>query len=526
MALIFLLTAAAFSRTLGAAFVYDDGYTILRNPSLQGGLSGTSLAWALTTFYAANWHPITWISHLTDVTAFAYQPMGHHLVNILLHALNAALCFLTLRAVTGAAAPAALAAFFFSLHPLRVESVAWVSERKDLLAGFFLFVILWSWRGFARKPQPGRYLLTLGLFALGLMAKPTLVTVPVLLLMLDVWPLRRLAAPHGGGGQSWPLSWNRPLMDKVPFALLAVGDGMLTLLAQSSAGAVGNLGAIPLKLRAMNAVVSPVRYLLLTVWPSGLAAFYPYHETDLPFWMGISSFVALTLVTAFTLRQRRVRPWLMVGWAWFLIALLPALGLVQVGSQAYADRYTYLPSLGLALMLACGLTELWKARYQPARWIVLGGSLLLAVLALLTWRQTAFWKNDRTLFQRALAVTSDNPVAHFSLGVVAAAEGKAGEAQYHYEQALRIIPNLLDAHVNLGNLMAERGQFETALYHLRMASRIAPRDAEVWYNLGVALEGAGLYAEAFEAYARAVQLDPGLPPARRAYEDMLPKRGH
>ncbi|HVW21371.1 MAG TPA: tetratricopeptide repeat protein [Opitutaceae bacterium] len=524
---LFLATALLFSRAVPHAFLdYDDPDYVTGNAAVQAGPTLAGLRWALTTGTAANWHPLTWVSHMVDWRLFGARPAGHHAVSVLWHALNAALAFLALRRLTGDFWTSALSAALFAWHPLRAESVAWVAERKDVLSTGFALATLWAYAGYARGGGRRAYGLALGAFALGLLCKPMLVTLPFVLLLLDGWPLRRL----GRGGAAL-------LLEKLPFLLLAAASSAATYLVQKHGGAVAD--AFPLGARLGNAAVSVARYLGMFFWPFGLAVGYP-HPARWPAAAVAGSALLLAAVTAAALAQWRRRPWIAVGWLWFLGMLVPVLGLVQVGLAAMADRYTYLPSLGLQLAL------LWTARdLLPAagrRLAPWAAAALLAGLAARTWNQLGVWSDSVTLYRHALAVTRNNYLAECYLGTallngrqLAAAEphlrraaelrpdfgpastrlGYLLEQEGHPDQAaacyaalLRLKPNFAEANFDYGRLLLRQNRPAEALPRLQAAERSRP-DAETCDELGSALEQLGRTDEAMASYAEETRLQPG-----------------
>ncbi|MDP3069337.1 MAG: tetratricopeptide repeat protein [Opitutaceae bacterium] len=496
-AALLLLTALLFARAIGHDFVnYDDPDYVTANVHVKAGLTGDGIAWALRSGEASNWHPLTWVSHLADGSLFGLNPRGHHATSVLLHALNAALAFLALRRLTGALWTSALCAAWFAWHPLRVESVAWVAERKDVLSGFFWFAALWAYAVYAerrreRRPDAWRpYALALGAFALGLMAKPMLVTLPCVLLLLDVWPLRRI-----GGGQ--PESVVRLVVEKLPWFAFAAASSVATFLVQSGGGSV--TAALSLSDRLGNAVVSVVRYLGKLAWPFDLAVLYP-HPGEWPTRTIVACLVIIVGLTAFAVWQRRRRPWLAIGWLWFLGTLVPVIGLVQVGVQAMADRYTYLPMLGVQLAVLWTACELAGS---PAvrRWGLALAALVLLGGAARTWDQIGVWKNSFTLFSHALAVTEKNYVAHDNRGLFLFQSGKVAEALADYRAALAINPGYFTANNNLGHALAVIGRPAEAVPLYRAALTQKPDHLEVRNNLANALSDLGQLPEAMEHYA-------------------------
>jgi len=503
-ALLVLAVGALYAQTFRHGFVsFDDGSYIAKNPHVNGGLSLENARWAFTEFHSANWHPLTWLSHQLDVQLFALAAGPHHLVSAGLHALNAVLCFLFLRRATGSLWASALVALLFAVHPQRVESVAWAAERKDVLSGTFFFLTLLAWLRYARAPSRTRYALALGCFALGLLAKPMLVTLPLVLLLLDCWPLGRTGA--------------RPLralvLEKLPFLALSLGSALITLSAQRAGNAVRSIEVLSLDARFATAVLSTFAYVAQAFWPARLAFFYPHPAFVTPHefaplgarvWLGAAVLAALSL-GAWRLRARV--PAVFVGWSWMGLMLLPVIGLVQVGSQFYADRYAYLPLLGLTLALVFGLRELVQdARLRRALFAL--GLAASAACATLAYRQVATWKDDPTLYGRALEVTERNYVAHQNLGMYLQGRGDLTGAREHYQAALAILPDLYSAHGNLGGLYAQQGERALALAEFQEALRLVPDFLDARLSWGLLLQLDGDTAGALEHYQRAAREHP------------------
>ena len=483
----------------------DDADYVSGNPHVRGGPTIRNVLWAFGTFRNGNWHPLTWLSHMVDCRLFGVRPGPHHLTNVLLHAANGVLLYVFLRRATAETWPSAFASALFALHPLHVESVAWVSERKDVLSTMFWMLVLCAWTVYAEAPRPSRYAAALLLFAVGLTCKPMLVTLPFVLLLVDFWPLRR-----------------RPSLglaaEKLPFLLLSAVSCVITYRAQISGGAVVGTDVIPLGVRIANASLSPVRYAARMVWPSGLAAFYPIGRV--PWWQAGGAALLLALGTVTALGQRRRRPFVPVGWFWFLGTLVPVIGLVQVGSQSLADRYTYVPLIGLFLIVAWGSAELagrMRPRGVPVALPAASACGVLLVLAILSWRQAALWKSSAALFSHAVAVTENNWLAHANLASALALQGRTDEAVAHYEEALRINPGHARSHNNLGFILAARGRLDDAIVQYTEALRNHPDYALAHDNLGVALAKQGRIAEAIAHFREALR---GLPDDAAAHYDL------
>ncbi len=502
-----VLVAAVYWPVGHAGFVnYDDDDYVTANPHVLEGLTVPAVVWAFTAYHAANWHPLTWLSHALDCQLFGRNAGGHHAVNVLLHVANTVLLFWVLWRMTGATWRSACVAAVFGLHPLHVESVAWIAERKDVLSGLFWMLALWGYARYVERPTRARYGLVFGCYAMGLMAKPMVVTLPFVLLLLDYWPLGRTRWTPSVVGHSAPLRLGELVLEKVPFFALAAVSCGATIWAQHSGGAIMSLERLPVELRMANAVVAYVRYIEKAVWPSGLAVFYPYQA-----WSPGAVIVAgaiLVVVSALVIRGVRREPHLAVGWFWFLGTLVPAIGLVQVGVQSMADRYTYLPLIGLAIMLCWSVPSSVLAQRNRKAITGVAAAAALAVCAALSRVQVGYWKNSETLFRHALDVTRNNWVAHNNLGVVLKDQGKVPEAVAHYEQALRINPNYAGAHNGLGMALMSSGRVPEAIGHFEQAVRLKPDYAEAHNNLGVALKNQGKLAEAIAHYEQALQINP------------------
>jgi Flp pilus assembly protein TadD len=497
-------TFAVFGRVAGNGFVnFDDDLYLYENPIVRQGLTAEGFAWAFTTFWTGNWFPLTWLSHMLDCELFGMNAGAHHVVGVLLHALSAALLYLILRGMTGAAGKSAVVAALFALHPLRVESVAWASERKDVLSAFFFLLTIAAYRRWVERPGGARYASVVASLALGLLAKAMLVTVPFVLLLLDYWPLRRMS-----GANAVPL--RRLLREKVPLFALAAASSVVTFVAQRSQGATYLGETLPWGDRVANALVTYAAYLRSLAWPSGLAVFYPYRGDVSPGqWLG--ALLLLGGLTALAVRASRRERALAVGWFWYLGTLVPVIGLVQVGGQSMADRYTYVPSIGVFLMVAWGLDAIPAAsRRRRALLAGLAGAAVLAC-AVATWRQVGRWRDPATLYGHALRVTRENYLAHNNLGVVLLAQGRVADAVAHHEEAIRIEPRYTAARANLGLALASLGRADEAVAQLREALRLAPGNAAVHANLATALMLRGDHEEAIAHCVEACRIAPGDP---------------
>jgi protein O-mannosyl-transferase len=510
-----------FGQTLRYDFInYDDEQYFSTNPEVQNGLTPGGVAWAFQTTYAANWHPLTWLSFMLDVELYGSGPAGPHFTNAFLHAVNTVLLFLLLQRLTGADWRSAVVAALFGLHPLHVESVAWVSERKDVLSGLFFMLTLWTYASYvSHKAGPAfrLYLLSLFLFALGLMSKPMLVTLPFVLLLLDYWPLERFRMCDS------PFAIRRLAWEKVPFFVLGAISCAVTFVAQR--GAVQPLAHISLGIRLVNAAVSYVRYLYKMFWPVNLAIPYPHHGYWSVGMFGLS--VALILAAVmFALQFRHKFPFLITGWFWYLGMLVPTIGLVQVGMQSMADRYTYLPLIGVFILLV------WGAGMAVERWRlptpVIGG-LALLVLAAGTARtldQLRYWQNSGTLFRHAVAVTKGNQVAYYNLGEFYFSQGRLDEAIANYREAIQINPGYDDALNNLGAALAMKGELDEAIVRIRESIHYRPDKPDAYYNLGNVFVMQHKLDEAVSRYTDALRLKPNYPEAHNNLANVLLTQGH
>jgi hypothetical protein len=502
------LVLFAFTGATDCGFVFDDGIYILDNPQVLAGLSWSAVSWAFTTLHGGNWHPLTWLSHASDVHLYRLNPTGHHLTSVLLHALNAVLLLLVLRAMTGSTWRGALVAAVFAVHPLRLESVAWISERKDLLAAFFWLLTMWAYLAHARRPSTGRYAFVLASFALGLMAKPMLVTLPIVLILIDYWPLAR-GQGTGDSGQKatdtrHPTPGTRLLLEKLPMLAMAAAAGVVTLIAQRGWGNVAE--HMPIGVRAANASVALVAYLRKMLWPSDLAVYYPHPGTGIPVWQTVGSAALLVAVTCLIVRGRRLWPHAFVGWLWYLIVLLPVIGLAQVGDQSMADRYTYLPMIGLLIAFAWSLPEPSTTIRRAA--IALPAVAILALLTAQTRQDTRYWISDEALFTRALQVTRNNWTAHYGLARALGTRRDYKGAEFHAREALRLNPDSLDARIALGVAMMREGRADAAVAELNRVVDVDPDNTLARINLAAALNKAGRSEDARYMLIDVLEADP------------------
>jgi len=504
-AAIVLASWAAFWGLHSSGFIlFDDDAYVRENAHVRKGLGGESIAWAFTSTEAANWHPLTWLSHMLDVRLFGLDAGKHHLTSLLLHTVNAVLLFLLLIRMTGALWRSAFVAALFALHPLHVESVAWIAERKDVLSTLFWLLTTGAWLAYVKSSKTVPYALTLMFFALGLMAKPMLVTLPFTLLLLDYWPLRRL---------EFPLSGNRGVMkglvlEKAPLFVMSAASCVVTVIAQRGGGAVKTMTAFPLGQRLANAAHAYAVYVIKTFWPSPLAVFYPHPHFNHVLGVTAGSALLLLGVTALALWLAKTVPYLLFGWLWYLGTLVPVIGLVQVGDQGMADRYTYIPLIGLFIAVAWGSAAVGRENRALRHAVPAAAAVSLAALFLLTRAQTGTWADSEALFGHALAVTSDNALAHNGFGLVLYAKGGTTDAVAQYREALRIDPDYPDAHNNLGIALAAEGHLTEAVAQYQQALRADPDAVKILNNLGVALARLNRWPEAAACLERAVRLSP------------------
>jgi len=527
-------TLAVFWQVLDHDFVsYDDTKYVTENHYVQAGLTKEGLIWAFTTTRASNWHPLTWLSHMLDCQLYGLNPRGHHLTNVFFHLLNTLLLFFVLQRMTGALWRSVFVAALFALHPLHVESVAWVAERKDVLSTFFWMLTIWAYTWYVERPRLARYLLTLLTFALGLMAKPMLVTLPFVLMLLDYWPLERLRIQQTDGDTTATIralktqraSFPLLLWEKTPFFALTAVSGAVTFFVQKSGGALGAMDIYPTKIRIGNALASYVSYIGQMIWPRGLAVFYPHPGNGLPVWQVVGAGLLLACISIAVIRAARYHPYLPLGWLWYLGTLVPVIGLVQVGMQAMADRYTYVPLIGLFIVIAWGVPDLLaKWRYRRAI-IATSAGIVLSALTICTWLQVQHWKSSITLFEHALQVTPKNPVAHNNLGNALEQKGKIDEAIRHLSKALELKPDFAGAHNNLGNALAKQGNLDGAVAHFSRAIQLKPDFAGAHLNLGNALEQQERVDEAIFHFAKALQLKPDFAEAYYNMGNVMARQG-
>jgi hypothetical protein len=511
---IALLALAVYWQTGSHGFfLYDDDEYLLSNPMVNEGVTFTGIKLAFSRFHSGNWHPITWLSHMVDVQLFGLKPAGHHFVNLALHIANALLLFLLLTRMTSGIWKSFAVSLLFAIHPQHVESVAWIAERKDLLSGLFFFLTLLAWQCYLRKPSPSHYFGTLALFSLGLMAKPMLVTLPCLLLLLDWWPFARFRSEQSPA---------RLFTEKVPFFLLSFLSAIVTYLAQNHAGAVTSFARVPITLRLANAALSSAGYIRQMIWPSDLAVFYPL-PSSIPWWQPTILVVLFACSTLILFRLRTRYPYLIVGWLWYLGMLVPVIGVIQVGAQAMADRYTYLPHIGLSIMLAWGAAEIATTSIRRTV-LAVCFTLVTTLLTIAAWRQAAAWRSNILLFSRALEVTQATPLARANLAKAYNAEAMEYKERWDLNGALerlRVAASLstgsiaATAHNNMGLILAMQGHGVAAAREYGLAIEHDSGYSDPYLNLGLLSLDNGRYDEALGYFKEVLRLNPADESARR-----------
>jgi tetratricopeptide (TPR) repeat protein len=491
--LLAIVTIAVYFPVSNHEFIrYDDDVYVTRNPNVQSGLTAQNIKWAFTTSHTANWHPLTWLSHQLDCSLFAGNAGAHHLVNVIFHVANTLLLFVVFNRMTKRLWPSAFIAVLFALHPLHVESVAWVAERKDVLSTLFWLLTMLAYVRYAERSSVVRYLVTLVLFALGLLAKPMLVTLPFVLLLLDYWPLDRFGNPG--------FSIRNLFLEKLPFVFLSAVSSVVTFVAQQRGGAMSDIYLVSFRERIANAIVSYLDYIGKMIWPARLAVLYPLPIGGIPAAKVILYAIILVLITVLIFYYGRRHKYLFIGWLWFLGTLVPVIGIVQVGTQAMADRYTYVSLIGLFIIIAFAAADLSeKIPFRKIILTTLAGAILLAC-TVATSIQLRYWKNSLSLFEHTIAVTKDNYVIFNSYASVIGPLGRYEEAAKYLAEAVRIMPNFPEAHHNLGNALRNLGNFDQAIRHYNIALRLDPAYTSAHYGLGLALADKGDYDAAIEHY--------------------------
>jgi len=517
---------------------YDDNLYVTANPQVQAGLSWNSVVWAFSTKHTGNWIPLTWLSHMLDCQLYGLSPAGHHLTSLLIHIAAATLLFLLFHRLTEDIWSSALMTAVFAVHPVNVESVAWVAERKNLLCMLMWLATMWAYVRYASRPDWKRYLVVVIAFILALMSKPMAVTLPFVLLLLDYWPLRRLRLPQSTPGatsapaatsqQHQPyagVSASRIVLEKIPLLLLAVGDGLITLRAQQESGSVRAIQAFPIALRIENALVSYPEYIGKLFWPARLAVFYPYPKTRPPAWE-IASAVALLLgLSVFVFSKARRFRYAGVGWLWYLVTLIPVIGLIQVGGQSMADRYQYIPVLGILILVCWGLSDLTRG-HRSARNLVIASALAgILILAVITRRQVGYWTDSESLFLHTQSVTDNNYVAYNNLGEAVAGKGRTDEAAAWFAQAVQADPDYAAAQENLGMALIQQGNLEDGITHATRATQLDPKSYDALNKLGAVLAKKGQLDDAAALLNRAIEINPKFAPALANMAIVLEQQG-
>ncbi len=496
-----------FSRTLGNSFIsFDDPTYITENPHVREGLTLQGVIWAFTAMYADNWHPLTWLSHMLDSQLFGLAPAGHHAGNVFLHVVNSVILFIVLAAMTGKSLRSGLVAALFLVHPLHVESVAWASERKDVLCTFFSLLTIWGYVRFAERSSTRWYAVSLLFFTFALMAKPMAVTLPFVLLLLDWWPLGRLRIDdyrQSGWMNADGKRADRLVLEKVPFLVLTACSSLITYIAQEAF-----VQPITFKARLTNAFLSYAAYMGKTIWPSGLSIYYPHGGQSIPFGTALLSIALFISVSVLAVYFAKRSPYLTVGWFWYAGTLVPVIGIVQVGAQSMADRYMYLPSIGLFIAATWGISDLARRWPLPGRVLTAGSLVVLLLFAAATWVQLGYWKNDMVLYRHAVDVDDNNWIAQNTLGALLGVEGRFDEAIPHLQKAIQLNPAYADPYFNLGVVYYRKGNPQEAVRYYRESLHRDPGNGARRLVLGKVLDGMGMHEEALEEYREVLRIDP------------------
>ena len=485
---------------------YDDGLYVTENSHVQAGLTSESIKWAFTTYHASNWHPLTWLSHMLDIELYGLNPMGHHWTNLQFHIANTLLLFFILQQMTGAIWKSAFVAAIFALHPLHVESVAWVAERKDVLSTFFGMLTISAYIMYVKKRNLLRYFLVFIFLSLGLMAKPMLVTLPFVLLLLDFWPLKRLK--YYSHHQSSKLFFL--IYEKIPLFIPVAISSVLTILAQKNAEALCTFEALSITTRIANAFVSYTGYIIKTIWPRNLAVFYPHQFGELSLWYVFLAALAIAVISFFSIRWFKKYPYITFGWFWYLGTLIPVIGLIQVGAQSMADRYTYIPLTGLFIIVVWGISDLLKKRHFNKIILAVFAIILISAFSTQSYFQIKHWKNSASLFEHAVKVTNHNWLAYNNLGLALMCNGKAEEAVFYFKKTLQIRPDFLKTLDNLGVALFQLRHFEEAIFYYTKALKINSENAGIHKHIAMILETQGKLEEAVQHYTKALLINPEL----------------
>ena len=508
--LLAVVTLALYNPVNRHPFVnYDDDRYVINNPHVRQGLTADTIAWSLTATEQANWHPLTWMSHALDCSLFRLNPAGHHFASILLHTVNVILLFLLLIWATGRLAPSLFVAALFALHPINVESVAWVAERKNVLCTTFFFLTLWAYGWYARKPRWTRYLAVAGLFAAGLASKPMVITLPFVLLLVDYWPLARVRGRNEQDGKTSTLPWSRLVIEKVPLLMLSAASAVITMQAQRAGGAIRTTSEVSFGSRIATAIWAYAMYLWKMIWPARLAPLYPHSGDSLAAWQVLVAAAVLIAISAMVWRLRAHR-YLVVGWLWFLGTLVPVIGLVQVGEAAMADRYAYIPLIGIFVMIAFGVTD-WAELKQLGFWTALPAAAVVVALAITIHHQIGYWQSNYDLWSHTLAVTQNNFVAENNLGGALILQDREEEAHPHFEAAARINPKDPMSHTNLGIYLQKHGQMREAVMEYETAVSLTSDPgllAQTFANLGAAHRALGDDEQAHKDFDQSLRFNP------------------
>ncbi len=510
---LFIITLGVYSQSPNHRFVFDDQEYITSNPNVANGLTAENIVWAFTSSHSSNWHPVTWLSHMADAQLYDLNPRGHHISNVLIHAVASVLLLFLLFRITGLLWQSSFVAAIFSLHPLHVESVAWVAERKDVLSALFWFLTLLLYAEYVARRKNALYVFSIFSFVLGLMSKPMLVTLPIIMLLMDYWPLNRIVSNEQELRQ--PTEKLLPLFrEKIPFFAFSLISGIITIYAQHTGGATRTLSEIPFMLRLENAMVAYVSYTIKTLWPHDLAVYYPF-PASIPLWQVISSLLSLLLVSAAVVKFGRRFPYLLAGWFWFIITLLPVIGLLQVGSQSMADRYMYIPMIGLLIMAAWGVSDLAKGMQNIKYILAIPAAVVIAASSAVTWHQLGFWQDNITLYRHTIRVTDANHFINFNLGYALEQNGDLDGAIREYQQTISIKPDYAKAHSSLAIALTNQGSLDDAIIEYREAFRLDPQDAKSHSNLGIVYARKGDIDSAIREFQEAVRINPDFRDAQR-----------
>jgi Flp pilus assembly protein TadD len=513
---IAITTLVAYEPIRHNGFVsYDDASYITENPNVTGGISAQSVKWALTKSYAVNWHPLTWLSHMTDCQLFGLNPTGHHLVSVAIHIANALLVFGIFRSLGGAIWLSAFIAGVFALHPVQVESVAWAAERKTVLSGLFWLLTMAVYIRYTRQPRLSRYLLVLAVFGLCIMTKPVVVTLPFTLLLLDYWPLERVRWEHQANSKTNQKSPGWLITEKIPLLAMSAILSGVTFIAQRGGEIVPTLERLPLEYRAANMFLSYIKYISKMIWPSGLAVCYPHPRatlSDAPVVICIILFILLTATFIYTGLRRKYAA---VGWLWYIGTLVPTIGLVQAGAQGMANRYMYIPMLGLLMIIGWTVKYFIAGRPRAKKTVAVIGVLVLLSLLILTRMQVRYWENSLTLFGHDIEVTKDNIIAENGYGCALSKAGLVDEAQKHFQNAVRISPAYSEARNNLASVYLKKGMLNEAIACFNEIVKRNEATADIYYNLAAAMEMQKKYDEAIKYYAKSLEMNPEDPAANK-----------